>query len=549
MTNRYHHTMRGLPLALLALLSLLAGLSPGTRAAAPSAEAPARAVHARFDLAAPQAGPFPSDRFTITDRTQLTGRRVSLPPPDPAERPSGWEDIQVINTLDGFNLQPRLSIPFDGPIDVASVNSRSVFLVRLGSTLPGGQSGGKLIGINQIVWDPATNTLHVESDELLEQHTRYGLIVTRRVRDRWGRPVWPSASFLRFLLLGPGGLRDYRDAVVAAIWAARGAGVRETEVVSASVFTTQSVTAVLEKIRDQIKTATPTPADFRLNPGGSRTVFALDEVTGITWRQQTGTAPTFNPVPLNLALLQLTPGAIGRIAFGKYLSPDYLTPGRFIPAVGTRSGQPVPQQREEVFFNLVLPSGPVPAGGWPVAIFGHGSGGHKQGSFALASTLASYGIATLAINVVAHGFGPLGTLTVSQATGEEVTFPAGGRAIDINGNGVIEGREGDRAPRPWEIIEFRDTLRQTVADLMQLVRVIEAGIDVDGDQSPDLNPAHLLLGQPPWVGSSAPIFLAIEPSVRAGVLNVGPAAIWEQSGQGGFSPPTGRESARRACRR
>ena len=37
----------------------------------------------------------------------------------------------MINTLDGFNLQPRLSIPFTGPIDVSTVSSRNVFLVRL----------------------------------------------------------------------------------------------------------------------------------------------------------------------------------------------------------------------------------------------------------------------------------------------------------------------------------------------------------------------------------------------------------------------------------
>ena len=41
----------------------------------------------------------------------------------------------MINTLDGFNLQPRLSIPFDGPIDVNTVNSHNVFLVRMGDTL------------------------------------------------------------------------------------------------------------------------------------------------------------------------------------------------------------------------------------------------------------------------------------------------------------------------------------------------------------------------------------------------------------------------------
>ena len=90
----------------------------------------------------------------------------------------------MLNTLDGFNIQPRVSIAFDGAIDVASVNSDSVFLISLGL-----RSFGDKVGINQVVWDPATNTLHVESDELLEQHTTYAVVVTNRVRDADGKPL------------------------------------------------------------------------------------------------------------------------------------------------------------------------------------------------------------------------------------------------------------------------------------------------------------------------------------------------------------------------
>ena len=78
---------------------------------------------AAFDLDTPDRGPFPSDRFTVADASQLTNRRINLPLPDAASRPSDYADVSVINTLDGFNLQPRLSIPFSGPIDVTTVNS------------------------------------------------------------------------------------------------------------------------------------------------------------------------------------------------------------------------------------------------------------------------------------------------------------------------------------------------------------------------------------------------------------------------------------------
>src|SRR5215472_49838 len=128
--------------------------------------------------------------------------------------------------------------------------------------------------------------------------------------------------------------------------AARRDGVLDRHVITASVFTTQSATAILEKIRDQIHAATPAPADFLLGPGRARTVFALDQVTGITWNQQTRVEGPLNPVPLNreLGLLNIIPGAVGQIAYGKYVSPDYLVhPLQVVPPVGTRTGNPVVQ--------------------------------------------------------------------------------------------------------------------------------------------------------------------------------------------------------------
>src|SRR5262245_32538058 len=153
---------------------------------------------AAFDLDVPDLAPFPSDRFTVADSSQLTGRRVNLPLPDAPTHPSDYDDVTVINTLDGFNLQPRLSIPFSGPIDVTTVNSTTVFLIKLGDPTAPEEGGGQVVGINQTVWDVATNTLHVESDELLEQHTRYALLVTRGVRDADGLPAQPSEAFERF---------------------------------------------------------------------------------------------------------------------------------------------------------------------------------------------------------------------------------------------------------------------------------------------------------------------------------------------------------------
>src|SRR5262249_21225108 len=221
------------------ILSLLVGLLW----AAPAFPAD---VHALFNLQTRTIGPFPSDWFPVADRSQKTGRRVNLPLPNCFDRPSDCEDIEVINALDGFNVEPRLSIPFDGPIDVESVTSQTVFLIGLGSTRFPRQQDSRTIGINQVVWDPLTNTLHVESDELLDQHSRLALIITRGWRAWSGDPVEKTEAFQRFRHTVQG---SYKQALLDAIQAARRVGVREGDIVAASVFTTQSVTAVLEKIR------------------------------------------------------------------------------------------------------------------------------------------------------------------------------------------------------------------------------------------------------------------------------------------------------------
>ena len=470
--------------------------------------ASAGGVSVRFDFSSTAGSPYPNNRFTVDDHAQETGMRVDLPKPDCSVRPSDCDDLDVINTLDGFNMQPRLSIPFSGPIDVSTVNSSTVFLVRLGHG-----PGLEVVGINQVVWDPATNTLHAESDELLDQHTSYLLVVTTGVRDAEGDPIEPGA-FEDFLESGrhhDHELADYRRELWNALERAHVRG----RIAAASVFTTQSATAVLEKIRREIKSWEPLPATM----GGT---FPLASLTAIQWSRQTGTAPSFTVSFLPLPALSVFPGSVSAIAFGSFASPDWETPEKFIPPIGTRTGVPVVQRINELFFNLFIPSGTTPADGWPVAIFGHGFTDSKQGApFAVASTFAAHGLATIAINVVGHGGGPAGVLTVLPAGGTPVVIPDGGRGIDQNNDGRIDSTEGVSAVPPRAIISSRDGLRQTVVDIMQLVRLIETG------GVPGLSATRIYYAGQSFGGIYGTILLGVEPSIRAGVPNVPGGAIIE----------------------
>ena len=483
--------------ALLALLTFL------TLLAWPSL-AQAAGVQPRFDMSSPEGGPFPSNRWTTIDFSQKTSLRVNLPKPDCSVRPSDCADIDVLNTLDGFNLQPRISIPFTGAIDPTSVSSSNVFLIRLPDF--------GVTGINQVTWEMAANTLHVESDQLLRQDTTYILVVTTGVKDAEGDRIG-SAFF-----------RPHLHGAMAELVRGLPRKLRLSDVAVASIFTTQSATSLLEQVRGQIKASTPASADFVLGAGGERTVFPLGSVTSILFSRQVTTAPDFDVSGTGTPFL----AGVGTIAFGAFDAPDYETPSKVIPAVGSRSGVPAVQRANRLYFNLFLPSGVAPAGGWPVAIFGHGFTDNKNASpFVVAGSMARRGIATIAINVVGHGGGPLGTLIVNRAAGGPVLLPAGGREIDQDGDGAFNGVEGVNAAPPQTLVSGRDGLRQTVIDLMSLVREIEVGMDVDGNGTRDLDPAKISYFGQSFGGIYGTKFLAVEPNVRQGVVNVPGGAVVE----------------------
>ena len=316
-------------------------------------------VHVLFGLDTPDSGVFPTDIFTVADDAQKTGLRIKLPLPDCGVHVSDCLDLALINVLDGFNLQPRVTIPFDGDIEPTSVNSKNTFFVELGDADVDATATQRetrtprVIGVNQLVWDPATRVLAAESDEQLRQHTRYAFVTTTGILDGSGAPVGLADELARFrhdLNLGQTDnplFKKYREKLVDALTALRKLAISEEQVAGLSVFTTQSATAVLEHIRDKIKMATPEPANFQLGSGGRRTVFSVSSIQTIDWQQQIKVNPpafqTFKPQfpgATNLLLLpdQYKPGAVGRIAYGSFRSPRYITDDQscrpWVPARG-----------------------------------------------------------------------------------------------------------------------------------------------------------------------------------------------------------------------
>ena len=91
---------------------VLAALGAATLCAAAIAVPTAASANGRDH--APAVTLFPSNTLTVRDPLQLTGRRVALPLPDCATAPTDCNTVKQLNQLDGFDIDPRISLTFGG---------------------------------------------------------------------------------------------------------------------------------------------------------------------------------------------------------------------------------------------------------------------------------------------------------------------------------------------------------------------------------------------------------------------------------------------------
>ena len=535
-------------------------------------EAKVDAVRPLFGFDATSSGPFPSDHFTVFDVNQNTGLRVSLPQKEDAEDCNAAVSLQLdtengevclLNQLDGFSVRPRLSIPFNGEIDTQTATSQNIFLVSLGDAMVDEHppdykamveaddddvqlppDAGLVIGIDQAVWDADTHTLYAQANAFLDQHTRYALIVTRGVHDEKKQPIDQADGFNR--LRGPNDdgsnpeVKAYSQALRLALAVLEQKGVHRNDVAVASVFSTLSSTAVLEKVRSHVMSLpAPKPAQFDIGPNivdptthlptnqRSLAVFDLPSLPSrdangkllpdrFDFNRQTKTDTTISLSKLDqtsrldlLRMPELGQRSISKVAFGRYISPNYLDQNGLMSTVATFNGTPVLQTCDtcidsdglvagektyhSVYFNVFVPAGTPPPGGWPVVLYGNGSADNMTaGPFNVAEDFASNGFATIGFNLVGQGLGPGSSITFSVDYGPycasigstitpcRATIGLPGRTVDVNGDGTYTAQEGDDLVGARRLLFGREANRQNGADVVQLIRVLEQGMDVGG---------------------------------------------------------------------
>lgn len=296
----------------------------------------------------------------------------------------------------------------------------------------------------------------------------------------------------------------------------------------ATRFTTMSATAGLVQMRRQLDSG-DAYADAGLAEderglsfvqGDLRTVFPAQQVATITRYDETVRGG-------DLVAAQVIDSAlagVGTIAFGSFHAPSWLSPSRTIEAAPTEGDGPAVTGSEQIGVTLVLPVGPAPEGGWPLAVFGPGITRSKYDLFLAADLNAARGLATMSFDPVGHAFGAgseVGVQTLSSP--EEIRFSGFGRGVDLNDDGVITNQEGvlaPSAPHPDASVGLRDGLRQTAADLMALVRAVGPGVDVDGDGTVDVSGEGVSVYAQSLGGIYSTMVLGADPQVQVAVLNV-----------------------------
>ncbi len=318
---------------------------------------------------------------------------------------------------------------------------------------------------NQIIYDPTTYTVYAKPENVLDSRRQYRLIVFN--------PDGSSVS---------------------------------------TTFTTLSATTWLDRAAGDLPVTNPSLTTIASYP--------FSDLATLTLHQQTQVNPdAFQDESLPLGLIS----GVGSVAFASYISPNYLNSQQTIDPIPTGVDPGPGTSVNQLYFHAVLPASAKPPGGYPVVIFGHGLGDSQYGGpTAVAPILASNGFAIVAINAVGHGYGPASTVILGLKNGQVVTIPAGGRSIP-NSNGTIESDGGCVLLTGG--FGVRDCLRQTAIDIMQLVRMLKTGVDIDGDGTVDFDPNRIY-----YVGQSlgalyGTLLTGLDPDLPVAVLNAGGGSV------------------------
>lgn len=361
--------------------------------------------------------------------------------------------------LDGFGLNGAIFARFSDAIDETSLPDPAASMMPGASVYLVNPMTGERVPIIAHFRADRTNTIGINRLAVrpvpgfgLDEGTTYALVITDRVKDMAGKPVEATSEFRTTLANAEwyAPLRDYLD---------QPGDDERKDVISAAVFTTQHATNVALAIRTAIF-ATPAPVAAGIaadpNPPAQYTIF-----TG------TYTAPNFQTGDV-----------------------PYSSSGGEIQ-VGSDGAAIVQRPAEPMRFALMVPSGAVPANGFPICVYAHGTGGDYRSFIddGTGARLAAQGIATISTDQVLHG-------PRNPGGDPEVAF--------FNFSNPYAGR---------------DNALQGAADAWSQMRLALGMSFADGARTIKFDPGNLFFFGHSQGGLTGPPFIAFEPSLKGAVLS------------------------------
>ena len=456
-----------------------------------------------FQPSSPSVGPFPTNALTIAAANQNTGLEVNLPFPagcTPTSTSSNCVNVELLNQLDGFSVNPRITVCFSGPVNVSSLAAGISFVPVSQFGLP--------VGINQIIFDPIGNCAYAKPNQVLNQDATYLLVIASAVTDAGGKRLKAGDDFSDCVKKPSSTYCQQLSQAIRATGIVGNPGNDLGDVVGASLFTTLSATNWMQQARAAAN-AIPGIGSLAAPPA----TFALANLTSMVWMPDLGVSgDTANQtIPLNDL------SGVAQVSFGAFISPLYLnTSGPFpgsITTTPTNQAISAPNALIPVSYHVFLPPMSAVSGSKiPVIIYGHGLGDSQFGAPTYAaSTWAEKGYATVAFEITGHGYGPGGVTQIMPPGGPPINVPTPGRGIQFNPAQPIGPEDGCILPGA---LATRDCLRQSAVDLFALVRAISStGLGVN------LDPSRIYYAGQSLGSFYGVVFEAVEPNVSAGTLN------------------------------
>ncbi|MEZ4405739.1 MAG: hypothetical protein R3A52_04465 [Polyangiales bacterium] len=292
--------------------------------------------------------------------------------------------------LGGFSLSAAAYLRFGMPLDPSSLPADAAATTREGASLalidvdPESPERGRRIPLQWLFreeatryWPPMTLAVAPVFGFPMRPLTRYALVATRGLRGRDGVALTRSADLDAVLSDAPtddAAVTAARALYAPALTTLAELGVRRDELLSLAVFTTDDPTAEFFRA-----------AEWMQREGLRPNLVDLGEpIAGdgfVELRGHWGRHPNFQS---------------GQNPYSAEGSGDFVLGPDGVPEV---------QRVEQIRFAITLPTTPMPEGGWPVAVYAHGTGGSYRSfiNSGSAASLAREGVAVLGFDQVFHG--------------------------------------------------------------------------------------------------------------------------------------------------